>query len=90
MLAGAEADRDEYKAYQSRYYAAETRAAVLDEKLKGNRINEVLTNLCMTVGGACVGLVPTFYPVHTAAGLSCGIVGLVLLVSGFVGRAKYK
>ena len=71
MLINAEDERDELEEYVPMYHASERRAAVLEEKLKSNRLNEMLVNVGLGVGCAIIGLAPTFWKTENSQGPVC-------------------
>jgi hypothetical protein len=89
MLLTAETDRDEYKAYVTRYYEMATRAAVLDEKLKANETNEIMFTVGVGVGGAIIGLTPIFWD-QGSNGIITLAVGVLLAVGALVGRRTFR
>src|SRR5438132_7378485 len=50
MLITAEADRDECREYIPKFHEADKRAAILEEKLKTNTVNEVMFGVGVGVG----------------------------------------
>lgn len=93
MLECAEAERDEFKRYIQKYHEANTRASVLDEKIKTNTTNEIMFAVMIGVGGTVVGLTPVFAERGNGgilAGALCAGVGVALIAGGAIARIKFK
>lgn len=89
MLLSAETDRDEYKAFVSKYYEAALRAAVLEEKLKADETNEMMLTVGMGVGGAIIGLAPTFWT-QGPNGIIAILIGAALMTGAYLGRQRFR
>lgn len=89
MLTSAELDRDEFKAYVPRYYESDKRASVLEEKLRTNKSNEILTGTCIGLGGTIIGLAPTFWSNGSVGPITLGL-GLLFVIGGVAGRITFK
>jgi hypothetical protein len=89
MLSNAEDERDEYKLYIAQYHAADKDVGILTEKLKGDRVNEVMFAVGIGVGCAAIGLSTYFWDAKTANGQICLIVGGVLVVGFAVARIMH-
>jgi hypothetical protein len=89
MLLSAETDRDEYKQYVNRYYEMALRAAVLGEKLKADETNEIMFAVGIGVGGAIIGLAPSFWN-QGPNGIIALIIGTLLVGGAYVGRRRFK
>lgn len=50
-----EIENDELKDYQDRFYEADKKVAVLEEKNKTNLATEILSGVCFTIGGVLLG-----------------------------------
>ncbi len=91
LLITTEAERDELKAYVPKYYEADKRAGVLEEKLKSNKVNEIMFGVGVGIGCAIIGLAPFFYEkINAEGGLIVFGVGIVLTVGFTIGRIVYK
>lgn len=55
MLEQAEQEKDEYKAFVPKYYEAESRASMLNEKLNSVTAVEVLHGTVVALGGILMG-----------------------------------
>jgi hypothetical protein len=90
MLINAEAERDDLKAFVAQYYEADKRAAVLQEKLGGNILNEVLATSGVGFGFALIGLTPTLWDAPRYGGPICLAIGSLLVVISVFSRARYR
>ncbi len=92
MLMTAEADRDECEQYIPKFHEADKRAAILEEKLKTNKVNEVMFGVGVGVGCAIIGLAPTFWNNAAAPsqGPLCLIIGVLLTLGAAIGRIVFK
>jgi hypothetical protein len=72
--------------YQDRYYAAETRAAVLNEKLKTNVAQDVIFGVCLTVGAALIGLAPSLWLPDKPHGWISVALGVTLVIGGIASK----
>jgi hypothetical protein len=86
LLASAEAERDEFKAYVPLYYEADKKVSTLSEKLHGDRLNEAMFSVGISVGSAAIGLSPIFWDERNARGPLCLAVGAVLVVGFTIAR----
>lgn len=89
MLVAAEYERDDYKMYMAKYYDAERRACIAEEKLKSNKINEIMFSVMLCVGGTALGTVPTFDADLAKALITLGV-AIVLISGAIIGRVLYK
>jgi hypothetical protein len=81
-LLNAEDERDEYKAYVPLFHDVDKRIGVLNEKLKGDRINEIMFAVGIALGSVIIGLTPYFFEKHdTTSGILCIGIG-VLCIAG--------
>lgn len=90
MLISAEAERDDLKAFVPQYYEADKRAAILQEKLSSNRLNEILATSGVGFGFALIGLTPTLWDAPKYGGPICLAVGALLILISVVSRARYQ
>lgn len=89
MLLAAELERDDYKEYLKKYYDADTRAQVLEEKLKSNDTNETLFAVGVGIGGAIIGLAPLYWD-KPPAGVIALIIGGLLAGGAVAGRLGFR
>ena len=81
-----EKETEKLVGYQDRYYSAEKKAAVLDEKLKVQVAQDVTFGVCLTVGAAILGLAPSLWlPDKPHGWISIGL-GVVLIVGGIASK----
>ncbi len=67
------------KQYVPRFYTADKKSAVLEEKLTTARSSEIIHIACITVGGVSLGA--------TSASWILGVIGGVLIVAGIAAKA---
>lgn len=84
-LERADADCETFRAYIPLYHEADKRAAVLNERLRTHTALEVMFGVGVAIGGALIGLAPTFWDTQPQGYLAVGL-GAVLLVGAAVGR----
>ncbi|MDE3098962.1 MAG: hypothetical protein KGJ88_05770 [Verrucomicrobiota bacterium] len=89
MLIRAEEESNDLKEYRAKYYEADKRAGILEEKLKSNKINEVMFGVGVGVGCATIGLAPYFWD-NTGKGPIVLTVGLALVLGATYGRISFK
>jgi hypothetical protein len=82
MLSNVEDDRDECKAYVSRFHEADKRVGILTEKLRANNLIEIMFTIGFGAGCAIVGLSTYFWSSANLYGQLCLAVG-TLLAGGF-------
>lgn len=90
MLINAEAERDDLKIFVAQYYDADKRASILQEKLKGNRLNEILTTSGVGFGFALIGLTPTLWDAPKYGGPICLAIGALLVLIAVISRGRYQ
>ena len=81
-----ENDCDELSSYRPRFYDADKRAAILEEKFKGKISVEILHIGCITVGAAALGYAPSI-PTGQPSAWMVAIFGVVLVVAGLAAKA---
>lgn len=81
-----EKETEKLGGYQDRYYVAETKAAVLNEKLKVNVAHDVIFGVCLTVGSAIVGFAPSLWlPDKPYGWIAIGL-GMSLIIGGIASK----
>jgi hypothetical protein len=80
-----EAELEQLRGFVDRYHAANTRACVLDEKIKTVAAIEVFFGVGIGLGGAIIGVAPLFWSTQPR-GAICFTVGTALIVGACVGR----
>ena len=66
------------KNFQSRYYEADKQSAVLEEKLKDSFSEEIIFSVCLVIGSAILGYVPT---IIGSSETTTGWVGLAFAIA---------
>jgi hypothetical protein len=89
LLLTTEAERDELKNYVPKYYEADKRAGILEEKLKTNKANEIMFGAGIGAGMAIIGLAPFFWD-DKGHGPIALVVGAAITLGAIVGRICYK
>jgi len=90
LLMTTEAERDDLKEYQKKYYESEKQKAVLEEKVKTNKTNEIMFGVGLGVGCAIMGLAPFFWDPKPSQGIIALAVGIVLALGATAGRICFK
>jgi hypothetical protein len=72
--------------YRDKYYTVDKSKGILEQKLKTNVSQEIISGVCMTVGAASLGYAPALW-VNQPSGWIAIAFGLVLIVSGVVAKA---
>ncbi|MBU0914151.1 MAG: hypothetical protein KKF22_16585 [Gammaproteobacteria bacterium] len=67
-----------------RYHISDKKAAILEEKLKSVRADEVLYGLCLTIGSAIIGLSSMVWSI--GYGGIVIVIGSVLLLGGLISK----
>jgi hypothetical protein len=81
----SEAECEVLNAYVERFHEADKRAAVLEEKLKGNNAFDILFTVGVGVGCAIIGVSPLFWN-EGARGPIALCIGLLLAIGSGVAR----
>jgi hypothetical protein len=90
MLNRAEGECNDLKEYRLKYHAADKQGGILEEKLKSNKINEVMFGVGVGVGCTIMGLTPFFWELKTLYGIITLGVGVVLTGGATLGRILFK
>jgi hypothetical protein len=83
MLDRTESECEAARGYIELYHAANTRAAVLEEKVRRRNAFEVLFSISLAVGGVLVGLWPSW-------GLGSAAIGGVLIVVSAIAKMVFN
>ena len=78
---------DEISVYRDRFHEADKTRAVLEQKLRVSVASDIAFGVCLTVGAAIVGLVPTVWDKGPLGPIFIAL-GLILMASGVFFRAK--
>lgn len=92
MLDQAEASRDEYKSFVDRFYQADKRAALAEEKQRGNKALDICFGVGTALGGILAGASQSFWartPPETVTGNTLFGVG-ALMILGFGAALFYR
>jgi hypothetical protein len=89
MLLASERQCDELKEYVENYHVADKKVGVLEEKLKTNKVNEIMFGVGVGVGCAIIGLAPYFWD-DKGKGPLVLAVGLALTIGAAIGRIVFK
>lgn len=80
-----EKEKFELSEYQDKYYEAEKRAAILDEKVRKSVSQEVMFAVSLTVGAASLGYAPSAWTAQPTGYIAIAF-GLVLIAGGIASR----
>lgn len=90
----AEEERDdlrlELKQSALNYHAADKQVGVLSEKLKSNKVNEIMFGVGLSVGGTVMGLTPFFWEIKPLYGVIALGLGLALTIGATIARTLFK
>lgn len=89
LLLTTEAERDDLKNYVPKYYEADKRVGILEEKLKTNKTNEITFGVGIGVGMAIIGLAPFFWD-DKGHGWLVLVVGAILTIGAIFSRIFNK
>ena len=93
MLIGEIERLDEERAelidYRERFYGAERRAAILEEKTKASIASDIIFGTCLTVGAAAIGYAPATWT-QQPTGWIFLILGGLLIIGGTIARGVKK
>lgn len=86
MLEEAEDECDSLKSYVDKYYSADKKTAVLNEKLNKDNKIDVFFGVGVGLGGAILGLIPFLGEDKTLYGIVSAVIGLTLIIGSSIGR----
>ena len=89
MLFRAEEERDNLNKYVPMFHEADKQVAILGEKLKSNKVNEILFVVLVGLGCAIIGLAPFFWA-NLAQGIIVLAIGVVAIVAGTLCRVFFQ
>jgi hypothetical protein len=89
-LEQSDAKCSELEDYVERYYEADKRAAVLEEKVRTVTAIEICFGVGTAFGGVILGLAPFFWNLGPPYGQISLIVGLGLIIGGTVARVAKR
>ena len=81
-----ESERIELREFRDRFYLADKRADILQERVKRATAEDIIFGLCLTVGSAVLGYAPTLWA-HQPSGYFALIIGALLIVGAIAFRA---
>jgi len=84
-----ERESSELKVFRDRYYDANRKCAVLEEKNKVSKAQEIMYGVCLTMGAASMGFAPSLWS-HQPDGYISLAFGIVLIGGGVASRMVRK
>jgi len=81
-----EAETAKLGSYQDKFYIADKKATVLEEKNKVQIAHEIITLSCITLGGVSLGYAPAVWS-YGSTGFIAIAVGAILIICGIVSKA---
>lgn len=81
-----EDDNTELAGYRSRFYEADKKAAILEQKHTASIAHEIISISCITVGGAAIGFAPSVWSTQPTGAIALAF-GVVLVLGGVVAKA---
>ncbi len=80
-----ESENSSLSKYRDKYYQAKEAAAILEEKGKNNTAIETMFGVCLTVGAAALGFVPSLWS-SQPHGWVIAILGAALIIGGIASK----
>lgn len=74
----------ELENYEKEFFNLDKENAILKEKLKSNKSNDIIYGLFLTIGSVIIGLAPFFWDNNPKYGIACIAIGSIMLISGIV------
>jgi len=94
LLITTESERDDLRvkleSYVPLYHACDKRVGVLEEKLKTNKVNEIMFGVGVGIGCAMIGLAPFFWDPKPIYGEIMLVVGLLVTLGAAIARIVFK
>jgi len=76
----------ELRPFVERYYELRADKAAIDAKLKGSRLNDTLSAVCLSAGSAGIGAATKYLPLDVPTGLVLLSVAGLLVLAGIVAK----
>ena len=80
-----EIEKFELKEYQDKYYEADKKSAILEEKVKSSVAQDVIFSVCLSVGAAALGYAPSMWKAQPSGWISI-VFGLILICGGIASK----
>jgi hypothetical protein len=80
-----ERDCSEFRDYRDRYHTADTKAQILEVRLKKSLAGEIIFGVCFSLAGAAFGYAPAVWNQPPTGEIAVSF-GLILTVTGIVAR----
>jgi hypothetical protein len=77
-------DNEKLTEYREKFFEADKRTAVLEERLHKNKVQEGMSVICVAVGGLLLGLIPSMPPTQSYTWLWIVIGGVLILGGGLL------
>lgn len=84
-----EEDKTELAGFRNRFYDADKKVAVLEQKQKIDIAQEIVSLTCLTIGGAALGYAPSVWASQPTGAIALGF-GIVLVLGGIIAKALTK
>jgi hypothetical protein len=84
-----EEEKTELAGFRSRFYDADKKVAVLEQRQKISLAQEIVSLACLTVGGAALGYAPSVWSSQPTGAIALGF-GIVLVLGGIIAKALTK
>lgn len=81
-----EEDNTELAGYRGRFYEADKKAAILEQRNSIRVAQEIVSLSCITIGGAALGYAPSVWGSQPSGFIALGF-GVVLVICGIVAKA---
>jgi hypothetical protein len=89
LIQRAEEDISILKSFRDRFYEADKRNGILEQKLRTNKAAEAFSMGTLATGGTAVGLAPTFWSFPHGGGVFVLVFGIALILVA-VGTKVYS
>jgi len=80
-----ENEKFELTEYRDKYYGADKKSAILEEKVKSATAQEIIFGVCLTVGAAALGYAPAVWSSQPSGWISI-VFGITLIIGGIVSK----
>jgi len=84
-----EEEKTELAGFRSRFYDADKKVAVLEQRQRISLAQEIVSLTCLTVGGAALGYAPSVWSSQPTGAIALGF-GIVLVLGGIIAKALTK
>ncbi|OHX34409.1 hypothetical protein BJL95_17220 [Methylomonas sp. LWB] len=80
-----EKEKFELSEFRGKFYDADKKSAILEEKIKSSTSQEVIFSVCLTVGSASLGYAPSVWTTQPTGYISIAF-GIILIIGGIASK----